>query len=137
MILLAQWLFRRWLTPPWCCALWLLVAARLLLPVSVPTRFSVFNFVPTAVRQGPSGLSRSAAISGAEVTTQFEMRAVTPSQLSPANSSRIQSITPLPLTLAKSSPANALDVQNSARRISWPIVMFGVWFAGALALACQ
>jgi beta-lactamase regulating signal transducer with metallopeptidase domain len=40
LILLAQGLLGRWLTPRWRCALWLLVIVRLLLPVSLPNRIS-------------------------------------------------------------------------------------------------
>src|SRR5688572_10132961 len=61
MILLAQRLFRRWLTPHWRCGLWLLVAVRLLLPVSIPTRFSVSNFFPGAA--GPEPHQPIAAVS--------------------------------------------------------------------------
>src|SRR4051812_10554301 len=46
LVLLAQLVFRRWLTPRWRCSLWLLVVGRLLLPVSLPTPVSVFNLVP-------------------------------------------------------------------------------------------
>src|SRR5437867_2493795 len=50
LVLLTQWMFCRWLTPSWRCALWLLVVGRLLLPVSLPTRVSVFNLVPASPR---------------------------------------------------------------------------------------
>src|SRR5688572_25453507 len=47
IILAAQWIFRRQLTPGLRCALWMLVMARLLLPVSLPTGFSIFNLLPS------------------------------------------------------------------------------------------
>src|SRR5437867_11776091 len=40
LVLLAQWLFRRHLTPRWRCALWGLVMLRLLLPVSLSSSAS-------------------------------------------------------------------------------------------------
>ena len=43
VILLVQRVFRKWLTPRWRCALWLLLVARLLLPVSPPSPLSIFN----------------------------------------------------------------------------------------------
>jgi beta-lactamase regulating signal transducer with metallopeptidase domain len=43
VILLVQAVFRRWLTPRWRCALWLLLVARLLLPVSFESTASIFN----------------------------------------------------------------------------------------------
>jgi beta-lactamase regulating signal transducer with metallopeptidase domain len=46
VVLAAQWLFRKQLTPRWRCSLWLLVAARLLLPVSFGTAVSIFNLLP-------------------------------------------------------------------------------------------
>jgi len=45
VILLVQAAFRRWLTPRWRCALWLLLIARLLLPVSFESTVSIFNLV--------------------------------------------------------------------------------------------
>ncbi|MDB6122335.1 MAG: Peptidase BlaR1 [Pedosphaera sp.] len=41
---LIQWLFRKQLSPRWRHALWLLVVVRLLLPVSLPSPLSLFNF---------------------------------------------------------------------------------------------
>ncbi len=47
LILAAQKIFRRQLAPRWRCALWLLVAARLLVPVSVNSVTSLFNLAPS------------------------------------------------------------------------------------------
>ena len=43
MVLLAQWVTRRWLAPAWRYRLWLLVVVRLLLPFSPASPLSVFN----------------------------------------------------------------------------------------------
>ena len=46
VVLLAQWFFRRRLTPRWRCALWLLVMVRLMLPLSLASSTSIFNWLP-------------------------------------------------------------------------------------------
>jgi bla regulator protein BlaR1 len=46
VVLLAQWFFRRRLTPRWRCALWLLVVVRLMLPFSLASSTSIFNWLP-------------------------------------------------------------------------------------------
>lgn len=43
LILLAQWLFRKRLTPAWRYGLWFLLIARLLMPASFPSALSIFN----------------------------------------------------------------------------------------------
>ena len=43
LVLLAQATLRRWLSPAWRSALWLLVVARLLLPFTPPSNWSLFN----------------------------------------------------------------------------------------------
>ena len=43
LVLLAQVTLRRWLSPAWRSALWLLVVARLLLPFTPPSAWSLFN----------------------------------------------------------------------------------------------
>ncbi len=43
LVLVAQWLFRKKLSPRWRYALWSVVLIRLLLPVSPESRFSIFN----------------------------------------------------------------------------------------------
>ena len=47
VVLLLQRLFGRWLTPRWRHALWLIVVARLLLPVAPASPWSAFNLAPT------------------------------------------------------------------------------------------
>ncbi len=50
LILVVQAVFRRQLSPRWRCALWLLVVARLLVPVSLNSAASLFNLVPQLAR---------------------------------------------------------------------------------------
>jgi beta-lactamase regulating signal transducer with metallopeptidase domain/Tol biopolymer transport system component/5-hydroxyisourate hydrolase-like protein (transthyretin family) len=58
LVLLLLRLFRRWLAPRWRHALWLLVLARLLLPVTPAAAWSMFNWLP-----GHAGLLRAVDIS--------------------------------------------------------------------------
>lgn len=44
LVLLAQWLFQKKLTPRWRYCLWSLVVIRLMLPVSPESVFSIFNY---------------------------------------------------------------------------------------------
>lgn len=46
-ILSAQFLFKKWLSPQWRSALWLLLIVRLLWPVSFQSSISIYNVVPT------------------------------------------------------------------------------------------
>jgi len=54
LVLVVQWLFRRQLTPRWRCALWLLVALRLVLPISFSSETSIYNLLPSATRTQPA-----------------------------------------------------------------------------------
>ena len=60
LVLLVQWLFRKRLAPRWRYALWFLVVARLALPVSPQSAWSIFNLAPgreqpvAAMAQPPS-----------------------------------------------------------------------------------
>ncbi|MEO5801947.1 MAG: M56 family metallopeptidase, partial [Verrucomicrobiota bacterium] len=47
LVLLAQWAFRKRLSPKWRYALWLLVIGRLILPGSFESGLSIFNFART------------------------------------------------------------------------------------------
>jgi len=63
IILISQRALRRWLNPRWHHALWLLVIARLVLPVLPSSSFSVFQFAPSTTALGAltlSGLNSSA-----------------------------------------------------------------------------
>src|ERR1700722_18037231 len=45
LVLLAQWLFHKQLTPRWRYSLWLLVVIRLAMPFSAESGLSIFNFI--------------------------------------------------------------------------------------------
>src|SRR5437588_12587082 len=44
LVLALQWIFRRQLTARWRYRLWFLVLVRLMLPMSPPSNFSLFNY---------------------------------------------------------------------------------------------
>src|SRR5688572_4112724 len=78
VVLAVQWIFRKQLGPQWSCALWLVVALRLL-PISVPSGFSVFNWLQTP------GASHTIA-SFAEKGERERARAFPPEPQSPQTS---------------------------------------------------
>ena len=64
LVVATQVLFRRQLTRRWHYCLWALVVIRLLLPVNLPSSFSLFNatasawsFLTSELPAGPSGVS--------------------------------------------------------------------------------
>lgn len=61
LVVLLQRLLRRRLTPPWRHALWLLVLARLLLPATPATSWSLFNWLPGRVVSAPGTEAPAAA----------------------------------------------------------------------------
>ncbi|HXJ60076.1 MAG TPA: M56 family metallopeptidase [Verrucomicrobiae bacterium] len=144
MVLLAQWMFRRWLTPHWRCALWLLVVGRLILPVSLPTRVSVFNFTPAA-RGASSGVANASGLPSTEAPDQsFVSSAPAPapsyihgeSSVSAPNAAERPDKTPERISSTKNAPvAGSAPVVTSSRRFSWSIAMFALWLIGAGMLA--
>ncbi|MCI0537002.1 MAG: M56 family metallopeptidase, partial [Verrucomicrobiales bacterium] len=132
VILVAQRLFRRWLSPGWRSALWLVVVARLLVPVSVPSRLSVFNFLPGAERkrlpQSPVALQDSAIKPSAWPEVVTDLR----SEPGP----EIQAVM-MPPVLVVDPPDPVALPPIQPQRLAWPVVLFAIWLAGALALASQ
>lgn len=120
LVAAAQWVFRRHLSPRWRCALWLLLAARLLMPFSFSSITSVFNLLPAWPHP----------------------RASTPT-LESASASAPESpvvITPLPLRNSPSpAPTPLLPPLQITQPLSpsWPLWIFTAWFAGAVLLAGQ
>lgn len=116
LVLAARWLFRKQLTPQWRCALWLLVAIRLLLPFSFSSVTSVFNLLPawTPPSSPPSS----------------------PPPLPPPAPAVVAHL-PLALrgTMAEPAPAPpppAPAAQHS--QFHWPLFILAAWLAGIAAL---
>jgi beta-lactamase regulating signal transducer with metallopeptidase domain len=109
LVLGAQWVLGRRLPPRWRYALWLLVAARLALPWTVPSPLSVFNFLklPKAAVTAP--------VPGASVLPSAGASATAPSQ--PA--------------AARAAPALIVSVGRIRADVPW---LLAVWLGGALVL---
>lgn len=148
LVLLAQGLFRRQLTPRWRCALWLLVVARLLLPVSFTSAASLFNLLPAwtnhaAARSAPVIVAVAASPVATAAPAQV---AATTAPTRPPPSQTVQvhgnaEADPAFPSSAVSQPPQPprADAGPAARpsAISWVAVLFGAWLAGALALAAH
>lgn len=126
LVLVANWLFQRQLTPRWRCALWLLVATRLLLPFSPSSAISVFNLLPRT-----SHLEFAGPV---QMTTVVSARADRPMPFAPSaqenkpNTGRRTAGGDRPLA------AMAPKAAKSGFAWSWPIFIFSIWLAGVLVL---
>jgi len=68
LVLAAQWLLRRHLSPAWRYGLWLLVLIRLALPQTPESAFSVFNLAPPSSRfTGGNGTLNPSPAKGEEI----------------------------------------------------------------------
>ncbi|MHC1763085.1 MAG: M56 family metallopeptidase [Verrucomicrobiia bacterium] len=133
LVMLAQRLFGRWLTARGRALLWLLVTARLLLPIGPGSVVSLFNFAkpeaaaPTVVRwfnrEGPLRARMSAAFRADPA----------PSAL-PATSSASASLTPATPPASPPMPAAVAGVRRSPSGWFWGMV---VWALVGLALGAR
>lgn len=129
LVLAAQWLFRKQLTPLWRCNLWLLVAARLLLPFSFSSAVSVFNLLPHAAEINSPSPPQTALVTSLNLW---------PMKPSPAgNAAKISNTkwagpeTAFPSKLTPSAQSTHKIVW------SWPLLVFGAWLGGVLLLAAH
>jgi len=146
---IAHWVFRRHLPPRWRCALWLLVAARLLLPVSWKSDASLGHWLP----KGPAGWQpvASAAMdpSRAGLKGVPALELPPPAGTPPDRVSSVSTQAPVPMasptgirpppTLASGNP-----VPDSTSRsepagiprpgISWQLGLAVIWTVGVLVL---
>ena len=131
LVLATQWLFRKQLTPRWRCALWLLVAVRLILPFSFTSETSVFNLLP---RQPQMEVSKPAPRPPvASPTVSLPRQPLLPANIikQTANSTPVQAG-------AASVPALTPFIQaKKPFAWSWPVFIFAIWLAGVLVLAGQ
>ncbi len=135
IILVIQRLFRRQLSPRWRCALWLLVAVRLLLPVSIESPTSVFNALPPS--NGFVGFSQSELFFGMQ-TPQEESEAVA----KPRNLNGVDSVGIAEGTTALPSPSVTRVPEQrvwTKRDQPFPLkhVLFVVWITGAFLLGLR
>jgi beta-lactamase regulating signal transducer with metallopeptidase domain len=155
LVLVAQAVFRRKLSPRWGCALWWLVALRLLLPISPESPVSIFNALPSLgmLSKSPARAVQEALTSRYNAaqaeTTQFDLsQAADPAagaaplylrqepqsfrnaSFGPGKSPEAGPEMPAQASGATSRPANA--PQNS-RRTLWP-ERRNAWPPGSLIL---
>ena len=142
VVLLAQWFFGKRIAPRWRCALWLLVMARLLLPVSAGSAVSLFNLFPHLQNAQPAVASRpvpqEAGQNAVQNTLAGPAAGPAPSEAPPAvahnpNSATESPIPPLPVNFK--SEARPVNSTATPAKISRLTVLFTAWFAGFLFFA--
>jgi beta-lactamase regulating signal transducer with metallopeptidase domain len=135
VVLAVQWSFGNRIAPRWRCALWLLVMARLLLPVSPSSMVSVFNLFP----QWRS--ARLAVASSPALSREFGTGTVPSGPVSPvADSAGLKALPRIAHEPASSpsspTPANSkveimpMAASAVSTKISWPSILFAIWTAG-------
>lgn len=131
LVLALQWLFRRQLTPRWRCALWLLVAGRLLLPFSLSSSTSVFNLLPRAT---PFELPVAGNSLPARDTSAFA-----PSQpISTGSHEPGETAGNAALAKERSGPALMSSAPaQAASGWSWAGCFFAIWLAGVVVLGAH
>jgi beta-lactamase regulating signal transducer with metallopeptidase domain/peroxiredoxin/protocatechuate 3,4-dioxygenase beta subunit len=140
-VLLTQWLFRNRLAPRWRCALWLLVILRLSLPFSFSSALSVFNLMP----RWPQTETAPAEISMARLKAlpPDAMPAVPPAeppqqQLKTDSGTATAEPSSVAVTPGKAVSTHGRNQPAMAKEgLSWPVILLGLWLAGALILAAH
>lgn len=139
VVLLTQWSFGRKIAPQWRCALWLLVMARLLLPVSAGSVVSLFNLLPQMKTTEPAMAYRSVP----PVTQQnLVPNTLTVPATEPVSHEAPPAVVHSPNAVTESPavplPTNARTESKPALagaaplKISEVSIVFAVWFAGFL-----
>ena len=149
LVLLVHWLGGKRLSPRVRYALWLLVVARLLLPVSFESGFSVFNFTtaaPAKVFRAVAAASKASAPKAGAPTA--------PASAAPAPSAPAPIQTPAALPASLNPPlANGLPAgsstlpptahifpavaPDSAKTFPWATALALAWFAGVVFLLAR
>lgn len=131
LVLLVQWLFRRQLAPRWRCALWLLLVARLLLPISTSSAVSIYNLSRTAWVAKMAEASRPAAVQSLKTTEPVEVRKKFPKEVA------VETASSLPDNEPTTSPSFHSAPTAAPVQFPWMQVVFGVWLGGAAVLLAQ
>ena len=141
MVLVAQWLLRKRLSPQWRCGLWLLVMGRLLLPISFGSAASIFNLLPAW-----NNLPRPATDMAARPTPATGLIAPEPGRefvfpvAPPANHAALPqpASSAVPETAAPPSAATFHPAKSPApaprRELSLELVVVGLWLLGVAGL---
>ena len=132
LVLAAQTVFRKKLSARWRYALWLLVVARLALPVSPPSPMSIFNY------------ARLDRLAGKTFSRQVEppppLSAPNPSQ--PGRAAVLRSPDPshsvsAPAIAATPPPPPAPKPVSIYNNLNWPAIGAALWLAGVLFLTAR
>jgi beta-lactamase regulating signal transducer with metallopeptidase domain len=149
LLLGAQRGFRRWLTPRWRHALWLLVIARALLPVAPASDWSVFNVAGArqAARWPEAALAAVSKLNPTPASTAI--RPQVPATLEKPGRSPAQTQThaigelPKPTTLTvtprrgASAPATPSVLRRAWQSLAPQAWLFGGWLAGFLWVSAR
>ncbi|AHF94901.1 hypothetical protein OPIT5_29480 [Opitutaceae bacterium TAV5] len=151
LVLVLQKLFHRRLAPSWRCALWLIVAARLLIPVSFSTAASLYNLAPRASTDTPpvtASEQTNPALTGIApplfpppdqaIATPPDSAAVPASSIAnepaPATSAAFASADAATLNAHTPDPDPAAPANTASRLARWSAWIFGIWLAGVAAM---
>jgi beta-lactamase regulating signal transducer with metallopeptidase domain len=121
LVLLAQRIFRKHLSPQWHCALWLIVAARLL-PFSLSSDVSIFNLWPhAAIANSPAAPDRPRIAEALRSTGNLPVAVTSP--------------LPEHRQIAGATSPEATPLRNSVN-IQWdsPTILFAAWVGGIVGL---
>jgi beta-lactamase regulating signal transducer with metallopeptidase domain len=134
LVLLAQGLMRKRLSPAWCSALWLLVVVRLLLPATPPTGWSLFNLterlVPSAISSSEPIASLEAQVTDWSSTSQEPWHEPASPWSHPALSDETLLSREWPTPIAQ-PVADPTGPQSS---IDWIATAFWIWLAGVIGM---
>ncbi len=134
LILLAQKCFS--LAPRWRAALWLLVAVRLMLPISWGSSTSIFNFLPKLGKAPVDTAMLEADPPAIPPWLQAKPKSLPPapivSKFSPSD------VPNFPVNSASTSPSTKSEkAPNSLSKLSWPAILGVAWIIGAIFIAIK
>ena len=140
LILLAQFLLRKRLSPAWRHALWFLLLARLLMPMTPSSPVSIFNLAKASRPQArpvpaapttpvQAGLSPANAPSRPEVAL-----AASPLPVPPVKRESVPRLSPI-MPAAVAAPVAVLSRADKA--LDWLAIATAAWLAGTVALTLR
>jgi len=139
LVLAVQWACRRWMSPAWRHSLWLLVVARLVMPASLESRLSLFNWLGLhSTSASPRRLASPITIS------ETAILASTPQGAAPSSGPSGKGSHPSPVPTKISSPKAQLVLNEPSASApsdtgwKWgkPVLWLSVvWLAGAIVLS--
>ncbi|HXU79239.1 MAG TPA: M56 family metallopeptidase, partial [Methylomirabilota bacterium] len=142
VVLAAQGLLRKQLTPRWRCALWLLVVARLLLPVSFGTAVSIFNLLPhwtsrvEVVRPPAKPAADRPLVIGSPARTTPLIATSIEEEIPSREPANLPEGPPTIAAPSTAAPGPAISIRHQLdRRFSWADLLFCNWLLGVLVLS--